>query len=282
MTPITRSCRKIVNSKSLPELNDSIKDAVVNYEPATDESPYFFNMLRLDHLGFAFNTEAGVLKGNLIATVTLVGLILCLAILAIVTIIVPLRIGTRAKGTDAASKKDDASRRGLFLPDRCGFYVRRDRDDTEALGLPWTSGLRAWDFAVHHHRKHRYRQLPERSTAVDTTAADSSLLPVLTAVVIVLQKFVLSALVAGMITEPIGTKALVCVIAIFPLGILLGCLFSDRNEDLQTARRGRHAVVLGAERDLWRPELGSRGFCLDLFRDLGELLYRRRFATWRS
>ncbi len=51
------------------------------------------------------------------------------------------------------------------------------------------------------------------------------ILPVLTAAVIVAQKFVLSALVSRMIAEPISTKAMLCVLVIFPLGILLGFFF---------------------------------------------------------
>jgi uncharacterized membrane protein YhaH (DUF805 family) len=50
-------------------------------------------------------------------------------------------------------------------------------------------------------------------------------LPVVTAVAIFIQKFVLSVMVASIITQPIATKAALCVIAIFPLGILLGCFF---------------------------------------------------------
>ncbi|MBK9216043.1 MAG: hypothetical protein IPM59_10670 [Chloracidobacterium sp.] len=216
--------RSIVNAKSTSELDSSIKDAVVNYEPATDESPYFFNMLRLDHLGFAFNTEAGVLKGNLIATVTLAGLILCLGILALITIIVPLRIGLRAKGTDSASKR--AMRIGVvyFCLIGAGFMfaeIAMIQKLSVFLGHPvYALGILLFTIIA--------------STGVGSLLSDRlpitrsrfwKLAPVLTAVMIVTQKFILSALVERMITEPITTKALLCVLVIFPLGMMMGCFF---------------------------------------------------------
>lgn len=216
--------RGIVNAKSAEELDLSIKDAVVNYEPATDESPYFFNMLRLDHLGFAFNTEAGVLKGNLIATITLVGLIMCLGILALVTIVVPLQIGTRAKGSDSGSKR--AMRIGVvyFCLIGAGFMfaeIAMIQKLSVFLGHPvYALGILLFTIIA--------------STGVGSFLSDRLpvtrppvryILPVLTAAVIVAQKFVLSALVSRMIAEPISTKAMLCVLVIFPLGILLGFFF---------------------------------------------------------
>lgn len=216
--------RNIVNSRSDGELHNAIKDAVVNYEPATDESPYFFNMLRLDRLGFAFNTEAGVLKGNLIATITLVGLILCLTILAIVTIIVPLRIGTRAKGTDAASKTVMRVGAAYFCLIGAGFMfaeIAMIQKLSVFLGHPvYALGIMLFTIIA--------------STGIGSFLSDrlpltrqplNVALPLVTAVAIVVQKFLLSALVAGMITQPIGTKGLLCVVSIFPLGILFGSFF---------------------------------------------------------
>jgi SAM-dependent methyltransferase len=216
--------RTIVNSKSAHELDNSIKNAVVNYEPATDESPYFFNMLRLDHLAFAFNTEAGVLKGNLIATITLVGLILCLGIIAVATIIVPLRIGTRAKDSDTGSKKAMRIGAVYFCLIGAGFMfaeIAMIQKLSVFLGHPvYALGILLFTIIA--------------STGVGSFLSDrlpvtrtpySFVLPVFTAAVIVLQTFILSAMVARMITEPIFTKAALCVMAIFPLGILMGCFF---------------------------------------------------------
>lgn len=218
--------RSIVNSKSSAELHEAIKDAVVNTEPATDESPYFFNMLRLDHLGFAFNTEAGVLKGNLIATITLVGLILCLAILAGLTIVVPLRIGTRAKDSNPVSREALRTGAVYFCLIGAGFMfaeIAMIQKLSVFLGHPvYALGILLFTIIA--------------STGVGSFLSEwlplsrnrlslKFVLPVVTAGAILVQKFVLSALVARTITEPIGTKALLCVLAIFPLGILLGCFF---------------------------------------------------------
>lgn len=216
--------RNIVNSKSPDDLHEAIKNAVVNYEPATDESPYFFNMLRLDHLSFAFNTEAGVLKGNLLATITLAGLILCLAGLAVVTIVVPLRIGTRAKGSDPVSKKALRTGAVYFCLIGAGFMfveIAMIQKLSVFLGHPvYALGILLFTIIL--------------STGAGSFVSDwlpltrkpyNFILPVITAIAIVIQKFVLSALVAGMIAEPIAIKALLCVLAIFPLGMLLGCFF---------------------------------------------------------
>jgi hypothetical protein len=49
--------------------------------------------------------------------------------------------------------------------------------------------------------------------------------PLVTTIAVLVQKVILSELLTRMITEPILTKALLCVLAVFPLGILLGFFF---------------------------------------------------------
>jgi hypothetical protein len=76
----------------------------LDYTPATDEKPYFFNMLKLDGLNMAFKVKNGPLNGNLKATVALAGLIACLLFFSIVSVIIPLVI----KGNRAISRPDAA------------------------------------------------------------------------------------------------------------------------------------------------------------------------------
>jgi hypothetical protein len=67
---------KIVNADSLDTLRSSVAEEPYNLEPPTDESPYFFNMLKLNHLGAVNLSGQGVLFGNQSATLTLLGLII--------------------------------------------------------------------------------------------------------------------------------------------------------------------------------------------------------------
>jgi hypothetical protein len=99
---------EIVSAKSPEDLARITKTYPLNYEPPTDNSPYFFNMLRpnfraLISLATQNKTPGGVVGGNLIATATLAALVLALSILAAATIIIPLRLHSRIQGNLLAS-----------------------------------------------------------------------------------------------------------------------------------------------------------------------------------
>ena len=216
--------RGILSSKSPQELHEVIKDAPLNYEAATDESPYFFNMLKLSNLGYAFKSEAGVLSGNVGATITLVGLIICLGLLALITVIVPLRIGTKTHKADPVARKAMLVGASYFCLIGAGFMfaeIAMIQKLSVFLGHPvYALGILLFTVIA--------------STGIGSFLSDripltrtpfNIIFPVLTALAIVAQKFVLSIMVSNMIAEPITTKALACVAAIFPLGILLGFFF---------------------------------------------------------
>ena len=215
---------KIVTSKSEAELTEATRDASFNLEPSTDESPYFFNMLRLSNLDLAFRAQPGVLAGNLLATITLVGLIVCLAFLAAVTIVVPL--WTSAPGDSGTVQSGNAHRLGAlyFCLIGAGFMfaeIAIIQKLSIFLGHPvYAMGILLFTVIA--------------STGVGSFISDKlpmsrwslvTAIPLITAVVVLAQKFVLSILVTEAITQPIFTKAVICVIAIFPLGILLGFFF---------------------------------------------------------
>jgi SAM-dependent methyltransferase len=224
MPPDDQMLRSIIYSKNSGELHAAIKDAILNYEPSTDESPYFFNMLKLDHLGFAFRTETGVVTGNLLATITLVGLIICLAVLAFITIILPLRIGTRAKQSDEGSKRIMRTGALYFCLIGAGFMfteIAMIQKLSIFLGHPvYALGILLFTIIASTGLGSFFSdRLPLTRTPLKLVV------PVLAAAIIVVERFALSELVARMITEPIMTKALLCIAVIFPLGILLGFFF---------------------------------------------------------
>lgn len=214
----------IVASRSEAELQSAIQDAAFNYEPSTDESPYFFNMLRLSHLRLAFGSQQGVVTGNLLATITLVGLIACLAVLAAITIVVPLKFGEAEDGSESVSAIAHRLGAVYFCLIGAGFMfaeIAIIQKLSIFLGHPvYALGILLFTVIA--------------STGVGSFVSERLPLdrrslvmavPLVTAAVIIVQKFVLSALVTQFITEPIFTKAVICVAAIFPLGILLGFFF---------------------------------------------------------
>lgn len=90
----------IARSRSLEELHAVIADEPLNLTPPTDNNPYFFNMLRLRHLTRFLDTDPGIVRGNLVATGTLVVLTAALGLLTIALILGPLWLRTRPAGAD--------------------------------------------------------------------------------------------------------------------------------------------------------------------------------------
>lgn len=103
--PMHDVLREIVGARSIEELKGIAKDGPLRFDPPTDESPYFFNNLRIGKIGSLDEIpQSGQMRGNIIATVTLVGLIVSLLITAIVTIVAPLLlrsvVGERKQDTE--------------------------------------------------------------------------------------------------------------------------------------------------------------------------------------
>jgi len=89
--------REIVSVQSAEQLKKIAPEAPYNFEPTTDEQPYFFNNLRLGKI-FMPLRHPGITTGNIIATTTLLLLIATLAILALITIVIPLFAWGRKQG----------------------------------------------------------------------------------------------------------------------------------------------------------------------------------------
>jgi len=102
--------QKIISATSMETLRENVRDYPLNFEPPTDENPYFFNMLKPQALSlekvFEQTTDAGgVQNGNLAATATLVVLISVLFVLAVATVIVPLSIHSRQQQKAAVARR---------------------------------------------------------------------------------------------------------------------------------------------------------------------------------
>ena len=100
--------QQLVLAGSPEQLAEAAGQIRLNVSPPTDNSPYFFNMLRLRELknlwGILVRWDTlpgGVVRGNLVATAALAGLIFSLAVLAITTILVPLLLSSRAPASAA-------------------------------------------------------------------------------------------------------------------------------------------------------------------------------------
>lgn len=90
--------KNLIAAKSEKELDRAVSDAPLNYSAATDEKPFFFNMLKLGNLNFKMEKDAGVVKGNLLATMTLLLLIAVLLVFTVLTVVLPLLLGKKTKG----------------------------------------------------------------------------------------------------------------------------------------------------------------------------------------
>lgn len=224
VTPDNAVLKKIVAARTPSELHRAIKDEPLNYDPPTDETPYFFNMLRLNHLKVAFHQEQGVVYGNLVATCMLIGLIFSLLLLTIVTIVVPLLIKTRSDPQAARSIKTLWPGALYFSLIGAGFmFVEIALIERMSLFL-----------------SHPVYALGVLLFTIIASAGVGSLLserlpltrapwiygyPVITVIAILALRVVLSFLLSEMITDNTPVKIAASVGVLFPMGMFLGLFF---------------------------------------------------------
>src|SRR5262245_46424393 len=103
VAPENPMLRGIVAARTEAELKATIADAPLNYEPPTDERPYFFQMLKLSRMSEAFSAKRGIVTGNLAATITLLALVGCLALLAVAAVVAPLVLRRRSTTEQSAT-----------------------------------------------------------------------------------------------------------------------------------------------------------------------------------
>ena len=217
--PENTALRRIVASKSLDELRDQIRDETLNYDPPTDDSPYFFNMLRLGNL----DAGSGVLQGNLTATITLIALLFALSVLCLVTVILPLMIrsGPSAPATTPWAQLWTAmvyfSLIGTgFMFTEIGLIQKLSvflGHPVYALGILLFTIILAAGIGSSLSEFLPRRKCPLIAAALATAAA------------IVGASYLLSALVAAMATSAMPVRIMASIALIAPLGVALGLFF---------------------------------------------------------
>lgn len=219
-TPGNRDLARILGVKSAGEMRRAFSDTLLNYDPPTDESPYFFNMLKLRHLNM-FNDirmGLGVTRGNIAASVALLWLTAALAGMAAVTVILPLVLSVRGRPDVALVRRGAA----YFSLIGAGFMfaeIALAQKLSVFLGHP-VYALGVVLFAI------------IASAGVGSYLSDRIdlsgryrvyLLPVFAAASLVTLRFIMPPVFHWSIASAGIVKVLVAVILIFPAGVILGC-----------------------------------------------------------
>jgi hypothetical protein len=111
--------QRIATSRSLKDIDATVRDEPYDFSPPTDDRPYFFNLLKPNNLRDLLEpvTTPGVVSGNLMATKTLLVLLLVLAVSVIGVIFAPLL----RSGLPAMSVGRFMASVGYFSLIGCGF-----------------------------------------------------------------------------------------------------------------------------------------------------------------
>lgn len=226
-TPAHPFLAELMTARSLADVQRLAEAQPLNMAPPTDEQPYFFNMIRLSKLGVTFSrprSHGGVVSGNLLATMTLVWLIVALAFFSLVTVVVPLLFRSRLR----AQRRPDGVRLpvwGLyfsligagFMFVEIGMLQRLSvflSHPAHALGillftLIASTGVGAW--------------LSERLPL--TRRPWLVVFPLVTVGAILVERFLISGVTAWFVTSPTLVKALLAIAVLSPMGLLLGFFF---------------------------------------------------------
>lgn len=222
--PENRLLRDIVSVRTQDQLTKAVADAEFNCNPPTDESPYFFNMLRLTNIGAAFSVGGGVVSGNLMATLTLIGLMLTLLMVATGTIILPL-MARKYLGTRAELPSHTVWAGALYFSlIGCGFMLTEIaliQRMTVLLTHPiYALGILLFTLIA--------------STGVGSLLSDQLPLtrspwlyvyPIVTAMALIGLNMLLKVLLPTMVTTSLMVKIVTSIAVIFPVGLLMGLFF---------------------------------------------------------
>lgn len=215
---------KIISASSREELSENIADLPLNYEPPSDENPYFFNMLKISSIPKLKGLSDGVISGNLKATRTLLSLIGILGLLTVVTIVIPLLSGTYKKTTGIINKRIFISGAVYFSLIGVGFMlveIALIQRLSVYLGHPiYALGILLFTVIL--------------STGLGSLISEKIPLtekplvyiyPLFAAVMLLLLRFTLSAVISASITSEMIVKILISIAVIFPVGFILGFFF---------------------------------------------------------
>ncbi len=214
--------RKLVTAPSLAALLDGIRDEPLNFSPPTDENPFFFNMLKLESLSLDLQQTAGLLVGNQLATGTLIVLIQCLAVLALLTIALPLWLARPANA--AAGSPVPISGALYFSAIGAGFMLIEIgllQRLSVFLGHPaYALGIILFTLIASAGLG---SYLSERFPSHRPIAL--LLLTLVAVSLILVLRGGLVAVTAAWVSESRGLKALVAIATILPMGVVLGFFF---------------------------------------------------------
>lgn len=214
----------IMKAKNPAELSAAVQQSDLNLTPPTDESPYFFNMLRLKNLAAFLNYQGGfggvgVVTGNLTATITLLALIGTLSGLTVLVIVVPLLIYHRREGRTVPffSALFFCLIGAGFMALEIAFLQRL----TVFLGHPiYALSVLLFSFIASTGMG---SLLSER---LSLEKPRNSLLLCLCTVGLILGIYtVMDHFIPILIVYPIWVKCLTAILLIWPIGLLLGCYF---------------------------------------------------------
>jgi spermidine synthase len=229
ITPNNIDLKDIVYSGSIEELYKKIENKPLNYEPTTDDNPYFFNMLKLSNIDLKPYlgpniVNGGVIQGNIIATITLLTLMASLLLLTIVTILIPLALGQRFKSKDDRKSKRFWAGAIYFSLIGTGFIcieIALLQKLSIFLGHPiYALGIILFTILL--------------STGIGSLVSEKLpltkspwllLFPVITAIAVITARFVITYVIANTITSAMVNKIIFSVVLIFPIGFLMGFFF---------------------------------------------------------
>jgi predicted membrane-bound spermidine synthase len=223
LLPQNEILKKIVVSKSQDELNAAIKDQALNYSPPTDDNPFFFNMLRFGKINFnSIRRDGGIMTGNLQATIYLFLLIICLFIFSILTSIVPLAVKNRKQKILPDQKKLLFSA-GIFFSLIGAGYMLSEIGLIQRLSIllghpAYALGILLFTFILSTGTGSFF-------SSYFTSKKSLLLFSLITGTMILITNFATEYIASHFFTASLISKILLSVLAIFPLGILMGQFF---------------------------------------------------------
>ena len=216
--------KDLIASKSIAALSKNAASESLNYEPPTDENPYFFNMLKFKTLLSSVRFPAGVIRGNLTASLTLIALIICLSFLTLLTVIIPLLFGSYNSKQQETDRKTFAAGALYFSMIGFGFMfieIALIQRLSVYLGHPvYALGILLFTMIL--------------STGIGSLVSPGLpltrkpwvyLYPSVAVIAIIVLRFALSSIVSATITWGMLAKIFISILVIFPTGMILGMFF---------------------------------------------------------
>lgn len=127
--PDDADLRSLLSAGSYSDLERVAAGKRLDYRPARDENPYFFNTVRLkdvfvDLFGRPGSTldTSGVVAGNIAAASTLILLIVCLLVLSVLAVVLPLLVGAARSAARGVAPAETAQTEGGLLWSGAAYF----------------------------------------------------------------------------------------------------------------------------------------------------------------